>query len=38
MNPWILAIRPRTLPAAIGPLLIGNILALHLSAQVKVFN
>ncbi|MGL5489299.1 MAG: prenyltransferase, partial [Shewanella sp.] len=30
MNPWILAIRPRTLPAAIGPLLIGNILALHL--------
>ncbi|GGI74510.1 1,4-dihydroxy-2-naphthoate polyprenyltransferase [Shewanella gelidii] len=30
MNPWILAIRPRTLPAAIGPLLIGNILALQL--------
>ncbi|QFU21900.1 1,4-dihydroxy-2-naphthoate polyprenyltransferase [Shewanella eurypsychrophilus] len=30
MNPWILAIRPRTLPAAIGPLLVGNILALEL--------
>ncbi|WP_076408283.1 1,4-dihydroxy-2-naphthoate polyprenyltransferase [Shewanella sp. UCD-KL12] len=30
MNPWILAIRPRTLPAAIGPLLVGNILALQL--------
>ncbi|WP_192021276.1 1,4-dihydroxy-2-naphthoate polyprenyltransferase [Shewanella sp. WPAGA9] len=30
MQSWILAIRPRTLPAAIGPLLIGNILALHL--------
>lgn len=30
MNPWILAIRPRTLPAAIGPLLIGNILAFQL--------
>lgn len=30
MNPWILAIRPRTLPAAIGPLLVGNFLALHL--------
>lgn len=27
MNPWILAIRPRTLPAAIGPLLVGNVLA-----------
>lgn len=32
MDPWILAIRPRTLPAAIGPLLIGNILALHLES------
>ncbi|MBW8182408.1 1,4-dihydroxy-2-naphthoate polyprenyltransferase [Shewanella nanhaiensis] len=31
MNPWILAIRPRTLPAAIGPLLVGNILALQLT-------
>ena len=30
MNPWILATRPRTLPAAIGPLLVGNALALHL--------
>ena len=30
MNPWILAIRPRTLPAAIGPLLVGNVLALQL--------
>ena len=30
MQSWILAIRPRTLPAAIGPLLVGNILALHL--------
>ncbi|AQS37221.1 1,4-dihydroxy-2-naphthoate prenyltransferase [Shewanella psychrophila] len=30
MNPWILAVRPRTLPAAIGPLLVGNILALEL--------
>lgn len=30
MNPWILAIRPRTLPAAAGPLLIGNFLALPL--------
>ena len=29
MNPWILAIRPRTLPAAIGPLLVGNVLALQ---------
>lgn len=28
MNPWILAIRPRTLPAAIGPLLVGNMLAI----------
>lgn len=32
MNPWILAIRPRTLPAAIGPLLVGNILALQLES------
>ncbi|MBO2581606.1 1,4-dihydroxy-2-naphthoate polyprenyltransferase [Shewanella algae] len=32
MNPWILASRPRTLPAAIGPLLIGNILALQLES------
>ncbi len=32
MNPWILAIRPRTLPAAIGPLLVGNILALQLDS------
>lgn len=32
MDPWILAIRPRTLPAAIGPLLIGNILALQLES------
>ena len=32
MNPWIIAIRPRTLPAAIGPLLIGNTLALHLDS------
>lgn len=31
MQPWILAIRPRTLPAAIGPLLIGNMLALQLT-------
>ncbi|QSX32756.1 1,4-dihydroxy-2-naphthoate polyprenyltransferase [Shewanella avicenniae] len=30
MNPWILAIRPRTLPAAAGPLLVGNFLALPL--------
>ncbi|QDF66564.1 1,4-dihydroxy-2-naphthoate polyprenyltransferase [Shewanella sp. SNU WT4] len=30
MNPWLLAIRPRTLPAAIGPLLVGNMLALSL--------
>lgn len=30
MNPWIIAIRPRTLPAAIGPLLVGNVLALQL--------
>ncbi|MEI6858345.1 MAG: 1,4-dihydroxy-2-naphthoate polyprenyltransferase [Shewanella sp.] len=30
MNPWILAIRPRTLPATIGPLLVGNILAIEL--------
>ncbi|MCE9678210.1 1,4-dihydroxy-2-naphthoate polyprenyltransferase [Shewanella sp. AS1] len=29
MNPWILASRPRTLPAAIGPLLVGNTLAFH---------
>ncbi|WP_035387265.1 1,4-dihydroxy-2-naphthoate polyprenyltransferase [Ferrimonas senticii] len=27
LNPWVLAIRPRTLPAAIGPLLLGNVLA-----------
>ncbi|USD36735.1 MULTISPECIES: 1,4-dihydroxy-2-naphthoate polyprenyltransferase [Ferrimonas] len=26
---WILAIRPRTLPAAIGPLLVGNVLAVY---------
>lgn len=31
MNPWILATRPRTLPAAIGPLLVGNILAINLA-------
>lgn len=31
MNPWFLAIRPRTLPAAAGPLLIGNMLALPLA-------
>ncbi|ASJ96267.1 MULTISPECIES: 1,4-dihydroxy-2-naphthoate polyprenyltransferase [Shewanella] len=31
MNPWILATRPRTLPAAIGPLLVGNALALSLT-------
>ncbi|MCT7943423.1 MULTISPECIES: 1,4-dihydroxy-2-naphthoate polyprenyltransferase [Shewanella] len=30
MQSWILAIRPRTLPAAIGPLLIGNMLAIEL--------
>ncbi|WP_394129868.1 1,4-dihydroxy-2-naphthoate polyprenyltransferase [Shewanella maritima] len=30
MNSWLLAIRPRTLPAVIGPLLIGNMLALEL--------
>ncbi|MFQ6370271.1 1,4-dihydroxy-2-naphthoate polyprenyltransferase [Shewanella sp. YIC-542] len=30
MNPWFLAIRPRTLPAAAGPLLVGNMLALPL--------
>ncbi|NKF51024.1 1,4-dihydroxy-2-naphthoate polyprenyltransferase [Shewanella sp. WXL01] len=30
MQPWLLAIRPRTLPAAIGPLLIGNMLAIEL--------
>ncbi|MDF0532927.1 1,4-dihydroxy-2-naphthoate polyprenyltransferase [Shewanella yunxiaonensis] len=30
MNPWFLAIRPRTLPAAAGPLLIGNMMALPL--------
>lgn len=30
MNPWLLAIRPRTLPAVIGPLLIGNMLAFEL--------
>ena len=30
MNPWILATRPRTLPATIGPLLVGNLLAFHL--------
>lgn len=32
MNPWILATRPRTLPAAIGPLLVGNMLALQLDS------
>ncbi|MBV7316797.1 1,4-dihydroxy-2-naphthoate polyprenyltransferase [Shewanella sp. NIFS-20-20] len=32
MNPWLLAIRPRTLPAAIGPLLVGNMLALPLAS------
>ncbi|QSX38357.1 1,4-dihydroxy-2-naphthoate polyprenyltransferase [Shewanella sedimentimangrovi] len=32
MNPWFLAIRPRTLPAAIGPLLVGNALALGLES------
>ena len=31
MNPWILATRPRTLPAAIGPILVGNALALSLT-------
>ncbi|QSX31130.1 1,4-dihydroxy-2-naphthoate polyprenyltransferase [Shewanella cyperi] len=37
MNPWFLAIRPRTLPAAIGPLLVGNALALGLeSFQVGI--
>ncbi|GIU24818.1 1,4-dihydroxy-2-naphthoate polyprenyltransferase [Shewanella schlegeliana] len=36
MNPWILAIRPRTLPAAIGPLLVGNVLALQLE-QFSLF-
>ncbi|MDB2387038.1 1,4-dihydroxy-2-naphthoate polyprenyltransferase [Shewanella sp.] len=30
MNPWILAIRPNTLPATIGPLLVGNVLAFQL--------
>ncbi|QIR14069.1 1,4-dihydroxy-2-naphthoate polyprenyltransferase [Shewanella aestuarii] len=30
MQSWILAIRPRTLPAAIGPLLIGNMLTIEL--------
>ncbi|WP_298445299.1 1,4-dihydroxy-2-naphthoate polyprenyltransferase [uncultured Ferrimonas sp.] len=28
LHSWLLAIRPRTLPAAIGPLLLGNVLAL----------
>ncbi len=32
MNPWILASRPRTLPAAIGPLLVGNVLAVNLES------
>ncbi|MCG9696191.1 1,4-dihydroxy-2-naphthoate polyprenyltransferase [Shewanella sp. Isolate11] len=32
MNPWILASRPRTLPAAIGPLLVGNVLAFNLES------
>lgn len=36
MSPWILAIRPRTLPAAIGPLLVGNCLALDLP-QFSIF-
>ncbi|NMH65643.1 1,4-dihydroxy-2-naphthoate polyprenyltransferase [Shewanella salipaludis] len=27
MNPWILAVRPRTLPAAASPLILGNVLA-----------
>ncbi|MEH6465493.1 MAG: 1,4-dihydroxy-2-naphthoate polyprenyltransferase [Shewanella psychromarinicola] len=30
MQSWFIAIRPRTLPAAIGPLLIGNMLAIGL--------
>lgn len=30
MQSWFMAIRPRTLPAAIGPLLIGNMLAIGL--------
>ena len=29
MNPWLLAIRPRTLPAAIAPVLIGTAMALR---------
>lgn len=35
---WLLAIRPRTLPAAIGPLVVGNVLALnhtYLSVQTE---
>ena len=31
MQSWVMAIRPRTLPAAIGPLLVGNMLAIGLS-------
>ncbi|MBR9727432.1 1,4-dihydroxy-2-naphthoate polyprenyltransferase [Shewanella intestini] len=31
MHPWLIAIRLRTLPAAIGPLLVGNMLALELA-------
>ena len=27
MNPWILAIRPKTLPATIAPVLIGTAMA-----------
>ena len=32
MNPWILAIRPKTLAASFSPILVGNVLAFHNSA------
>ena len=36
MNPWILASRPKTLPAAISPVLLGLALAYH-NSQFNLF-
>ena len=37
MNPWIIASRPKTLPAAISPVVLGIALAYHVDGSVQLF-
>jgi len=37
-NKWIAGARPRTLPAAIAPVLVGTALAIRLHATLNLFN